>query len=392
MDRQNKVFIILVSEFPPGQNGGIAHWANNLYKTLKSTGKKVVVLTRKTGYHRKSKIRSTNTIKYITGRNWQKMNWLWELPYLLHLLASHKHAAVIAATWHNAAKIHLLKKLFPFTLYCSARGTEITKAVYPRDNKEQRQLERVLKNVDILIPNSSFLDNLVRKTFPDVPFKSVVIGNDVDHHLFKPETDPGRKRILREKMGIPAEAPVLLTVGRMVAFKGFTDLIRALKPVAKEVPGFILLMVSAPREPEYSKILDAIAFNGLEKNVVIKNPVEHHELPEIYHAADVFALWSKAVYEPMYQEEGFGRTAIEAAACGLPVVVGNTGGQPETVIDGKTGYVVPAGDRTALSERVSILLIDKKLARRMGEKGREFIVKTFTAEIMRDKILQLTKQ
>lgn len=70
------------------------------------------------------------------------------------------------------------------------------------------------------------------------------------------------------------------------------------------MPEFILLMVSAPREPEYSKIIDAIESQGLEKNILIKNPVEHHELPAFYQAEDVFVLYSKAVYEQMYQEEG----------------------------------------------------------------------------------------
>lgn len=70
----------------------------------------------------------------------------------------------------------------------------------------------------------------------------------------------------------------------------------------------------------------------------------------------------------------------------------DTGGQPETVIHEQTGYIVPAGNGVALSERISTLLIDKKLAHEMGERGREFVVKTFTSEIMRDKILQLGTQ
>ena len=167
-----------------------------------------------------------------------------------------------------------------------------------------------------------------------------------------------QKKALRKKLKLPEDAPLLLTVGRMVALKGFPDLIKALKPVTKVMPEFILLMVSAPREPEYNKTIDAIESQGLEKNILIKNPVEHHELPAFYQAEDVFVLYSKAVYEQMYQEEGFGRTSIEAAACGLPVVVSDTGGQPETVIHEQTGYIVPAGNGVALSERILTLLID----------------------------------
>lgn len=385
----NKLFIILVSEFPPGQHGGIAHWANNLYTTLNSCGIKAVVLTRRSSVHKKLKLRSTETIKYISGRSWQKMNWLYILPHLLALVVTHKKPIVIAATWHNAAKIYNLKKLFPFTLYCSARGSDITKAVHPPNNRELRKLGRVLKNVDMVIPISNFLDGLIKKTYPEQQIRSVVIGNDVNHHLFKPETNQITRKELKAKLGIPPEVPVLLTVGRMVGFKGFPELINSLPAVIKKVPELVLLIISAPREPEYSKILGVIRSKGLEKNVLIKNPVEHHELPAIYQAADVFVLYSKAVYEPIYQEEGFGRTSIEAAACGLPVVVSDTGGQPETVIHDKTGYVVKAGDTTTLSERLVTLLTDKQFAHEMGSHGRNFIANTFTADIMKQKILQL---
>lgn len=98
MNKKDKIFIILVSEFPPGQNGGISHWANNLYTSLDSSGIKVIVLTRKTRSHRKLNIRSTKTLKYISGHSWQKMSWLYILPYLLPVLATHKHVTVIAAT------------------------------------------------------------------------------------------------------------------------------------------------------------------------------------------------------------------------------------------------------------------------------------------------------
>lgn len=389
MSRKGTLYIILASEFPPGYHGGIGYWAKNLHTTLNKHGNNTVVLTRKTSVHRNLKLKSSTKIKYISGRNWQKMSWLYILPHLFFFLSKNENVVIIAASWHNAVKIHLLKKIFPFTLYCSARGTDITKIVRSSKQKERRQFSRVLKSVDLLIPISNFLDNLVRENFPEVPVKSVVIGNDVDHHLFRPEKDLAKKRTYRKSLGIPEEAPLLLTVGRMVSFKGFPELIAALKPVAEQVEDFILLMVSAPREPEYSKVLAAISSHGLGKHIKIINPVNHHKLPEIYQAADVFVLWSKAVYQPMYQEEGFGRTSIEAAACGLPVVVSDTGGQPETVIDGKTGYIVPSGRNELLAQRLVTLLTDKPAAAAMGKEGRLFIEKTYTAEIMKEKILRL---
>ena len=71
--------------------------------------------------------------------------------------------------------------------------------------------------------------------------------------------------------------------------------------------------------------------------------------------------------------------AIEAAACGLPVVVGRSGGAPETVLDGRTGFVVPPADHRALADRLVELLADPARSRAMGEAGRRFVVERFSA-------------
>ncbi|MBF0586873.1 glycosyltransferase family 4 protein [Prosthecochloris sp. N3] len=390
MQEKNRLYIILVSEFPPGQTGGIAHWAHNLFTTLRKSGHRVVVFTRRTARHDHSGPASEGPVFTIPGRNWNRLSWLYTAPRLLPLLIVNKNPVVIAATWRNAAKLHRLKKILRFTLFCSARGTDITKAIYPQGKKEQKQLRRVLKDTDLLIPISRFLDSLVKRTFPDLEIRSAIIGNDVDHRLFRPVDSQKKKNELRTKLGIAPETPLLLTVGRMVPFKGFPDLIEALPAVVDKVPDMKLLMVSSPRNPEYRKLQDAISRHGVEKHIIMHPPVEHEELPSIYQAADVFVLWSKAVFEPMYQEEGFGRTAIEAAACALPVIVSDTGGQPETVIDGRSGHIVPSGNKALLAERLVDLLTNHETAGRMGREGRHFVETTYTAEIMKNKILTLS--
>jgi phosphatidylinositol alpha-1,6-mannosyltransferase len=72
-----------------------------------------------------------------------------------------------------------------------------------------------------------------------------------------------------------------------------------------------------------------------------------------------------------------GLAALEAAACGLPVIIGNSGGAPETVRHGETGFVVDPHDPVELAERISTLLTDRELARTMGAAGRSLVEQTF---------------
>jgi phosphatidylinositol alpha-1,6-mannosyltransferase len=81
--------------------------------------------------------------------------------------------------------------------------------------------------------------------------------------------------------------------------------------------------------------------------------------------------------------EGLGLAALEAAACGLPVIIGNSGGAPETVHDGDTGFLVPSHDHQLLATRLDQLLDDPALARQMGAQGRSYVTQRFSTGVAR---------
>jgi phosphatidylinositol alpha-1,6-mannosyltransferase len=86
--------------------------------------------------------------------------------------------------------------------------------------------------------------------------------------------------------------------------------------------------------------------------------------------------------------EGLGLAAVEAAACGLPVVTGRSGGAPETVLDGVTGTVVTPGNPRLLAEALLPLLLDPPRARAMGAAGRSFVTTRFGADQARRALRQ----
>jgi phosphatidyl-myo-inositol dimannoside synthase len=98
--------------------------------------------------------------------------------------------------------------------------------------------------------------------------------------------------------------------------------------------------------------------------------------------AGVFALPVRTRWAGL-NPEGLGLAALEAAACGLPIIVGDSGGAPETVAHGDTGFVVPSRDHRQLADRISLLLDNPRMAQQMGARGRRYVCAQFSTESAR---------
>ena len=118
---------------------------------------------------------------------------------------------------------------------------------------------------------------------------------------------------------------------------------------------------------------------GVASSVVFTGSVPWLDLPSLYCAGDVFAMPCRTRLGGL-DVEGLGIVFLEAAACGLPVVVGDSGGAPDAVLEGETGYVVDGRSDEALAERLTSLLTDAELCRRFGERGREWVQREWSWE------------
>jgi phosphatidylinositol alpha-1,6-mannosyltransferase len=160
--------------------------------------------------------------------------------------------------------------------------------------------------------------------------------------------------------------PVVICVSRMVPRKGQDTLIQAWPKVLAEVPGATLLLVG---DGPHKRRLERLAARlGVSAPVVFTGPVPAADLPAYYDAGDVFAMPCRTRRGGL-DVEGLGIVYLEASATGLPVIGGDSGGAPDAIIDGETGYVVAGGDVAATVSRVTELLKDPAKARAMGEKG-----------------------
>lgn len=206
--------------------------------------------------------------------------------------------------------------------------------------------------------------------------KTVVLGSGsfggIDVHRFSLAVRKSAERdLLAEQLGIPHGIPVIGFVGRFTRDKGIVELFAAFLSLRQAWPTLRLLLVGdfEDGDPVPTDIRNIIE---LDSNIVRAGFVVN--TAPYYGLMDVLVL-------PTYRE-GFGNVIIEAQACGVPVVTTTVTGAIDTVVNGLTGFLVPVGSAHALAARIDELLQDPKLRARMGQAGRDRIMREFRQEIV----------
>ncbi|MFZ5652558.1 MAG: glycosyltransferase family 4 protein [Bacillota bacterium] len=212
------------------------------------------------------------------------------------------------------------------------------------------------------------------------------IGNGVDLQKFTLENIFVSKEDKRREFNISQDAKVIGFIGRIVKEKGIVDLVQAFKKILLEISNARLLIIgdtlSSDRDvTAKQEVLSLIEKNSLEDKIIFAG--YRKDINELLSIVDVFVL-------PSYRE-GMPRSIIEAMAMGKPVVATNIRGCREEVVDGRTGFLVPAGDPESLSTALIKILTDDKLAREMGREGRSRAMSEFNEKNVLDKQVSLIK-
>ncbi len=228
-----------------------------------------------------------------------------------------------------------------------------------------------------------------------------IIHSGVDFRPFEAARGGGER--VRAELGIPPQAPVVGTVGRLVAIKGQEFLLEAAASLAGEFPDLHLLMVGdGPLRTQLLEMARGAGLNTVEhpapgvagetlrtSGSAAPAPTVHFvglrkDVGRMLSAMDVFALPSL--------NEGMGRVLVEAMAMELPCVASQVSGIPDVVEDGSTGLLVPARDAASLSGALRRLLASPDLARAMGQRGRARAVPGYSVEEMLAQLERLYRQ
>ncbi|NBE54212.1 glycosyltransferase family 4 protein [Streptomyces boluensis] len=223
---------------------------------------------------------------------------------------------------------------------------------------------------------------IARALSPAAAARMAQLPPGVDEKTFHPGSGGDE---IRARLGL-SDRPVVVCVSRLVPRKGQDTLIRALPAILAQVPDAVLLIVGGgPYESELRKLAAA---TGVAGSVRFTGAVPWEELPAHYGAGDVFAMPCRTRRGGL-DVEGLGIVYLEASATGLPVVAGDSGGAPDAVLDGETGWVVRGDAPSETADRIVTLLQDPELRAQMGKRGRAWVEEKWRWDLLAERLREL---
>ncbi|EST34723.1 glycosyl transferase family 1 [Streptomycetaceae bacterium MP113-05] len=231
----------------------------------------------------------------------------------------------------------------------------------------RRLLRRIGDSTDTLTYLGEYTRSRIARALSDgAAARMVQLPPGVDEKTFHPGSGGDA---VRERLGLSGR-PVVVCVSRLVPRKGQDTLIAALPRVLAAVPDAVLLIVGGG--PYRADLEKQAARLGVRDSVHFTGAVPWGDLPAHFGAGDVFAMPCRTRRGGL-DVEGLGIVYLEASATGLPVVAGDSGGAPDAVRDGETGYVVHGGVPVEAADGIVTLLDDADLRARMGAAGRDWV-------------------
>ena len=208
-----------------------------------------------------------------------------------------------------------------------------------------------------------------------------VVPPGVDAERFHPLTEPERLEA-RAHFGLPADAELIVAISRLVPRKGFDTAIRAVARMRRARPDLVLAISGGGRDEERLRTLAA----ELDAPVRFLGRVSNDDLPRLYGCADIYSMLCRNRWGGL-EQEGFGIVFVEAAACGVPQVAGDSGGAAEAVADGETGIVVRRPeDLDEVVAAYTALLDDPARRHEMGLAGRRRAVTEFSYDVLAERL------
>ncbi|MCX7894341.1 MAG: glycosyltransferase family 4 protein [Thermoanaerobaculum sp.] len=281
---------------------------------------------------------------------------------VVHVHKGIAHAVSLAATWLGAR----------YALFVN-RGVTFPVGFFSRWKYRSRRVTKV-----VAVCEAIRRVVLASTGLPEDKVVTVYAG--VDTERFHPERVDGLR--VRQELGIPSAAPLVGHVG-IRDWKGWRELVAAFVEVRRKIPEAQLLLVGCRSPAQAGEVVDFAASLGLRGGV--HATLARRDMPHVLAACDL-------VVDPSWAGTGITGTIREALALAKPVVATAVGGNPELVVDGVCGLLVPPRDLATLAAAMVRLLKDRELAQRLGQAGRARVEAGFSTAVRGARLEELYQQ
>ena len=282
--------------------------------------------------------------------------------------------------WKFGCRARLMKKLFQKPFLVFSHGADIRTA--SASKFKLARLWRVARDSEQVIVDSEFLKKHWLHFLPQLENKIRVVYPSTDPDFFQtPVAEEIEK--MRHEYALNGKV-VILTVSSLTEGKGIPHMLRLMPEILKSVPNLVWVLVGDGPKKQF--VIEMIQKNNLQNVVRFLGAKPHDEIKKFYYLADLFVLLT---HPDEGKEEGVGMVFLEAAACGLPVVAGKSGGVPEAVHDGETGVLadIYRGDEL-LIRQITDLLKNPERLKQLGSQAKLRVQYDFSSEIQLAKIKQ----
>ncbi len=375
MEKNNKTVILLSVDFPP-LTGGIAQLLHNIALGFHKKGYQVLAVAPRF----RGLVHNDHELPYSIRRI-PLIRGFFETAALLIILRhwlKNRDTTVVCGTWvAGGLPLMLLKILIGLKYVIVVYGMDILhselttnlltrrpRAYYMRKSLGLADQIWAISNYTGKIVESYSIDQKNILIFP-LPLREdleMIVRGD---RRINVEPHPGKT--------------VIMTVGKLVQYKGQDQIIRLLQRLRQRFGDVEYHIVGDGPDEEYLKKL--VKDNGVEEHVRFLGSVPNSKLPELYATCDVFVMVSRENLKKGFLE-GFGLVYLEANALGKPVVAGKSGGVPDAVEHGVSGLLADPEDLDDIYEKLSSLIENPEYAKKLGEQGRERVLNHFLVDHM----------
>jgi phosphatidylinositol alpha-1,6-mannosyltransferase len=351
--------LMVCTDFPPDR-GGISTYSNELASALVKSCRVTVLAP---GTPDRIAFDESCNFRIIRTPALPFIRIAALMIYLPYLLMRFRFDAVLHTVWPTALISHLYYGFWPVAYFISVHASEILddKRTWRRRLKYHLRFWRnaAINRAAGIFPVSQYGATALQ-SFGLTQKNIHVVPNGVDPQRFKPDMRSNdRSRTKR-----------ILTVARLDLHKGHDRVLEALRSIKSK--GLVFEYIIVGEGDEERRLRQISKELGLANEVLFAGHIPDRELPGVYASADIFVMASREIPGRLDLIEGFGIAFLEAAACGLPVIAGRSGGVADAVRNGKTGFLVDPEDPKEIADALHLLLTDSDLCRRLGGAGRQW--------------------